>query len=82
VGLKIFRDFARSKWVRPTVLEMGGKNPAIVSRSADIERAASGIVRSAFGLPGQECSAAWRVFIEAPGVRPASLYARADPHSG
>jgi 1-pyrroline-5-carboxylate dehydrogenase len=48
VGMKIFRDFAQGKWVRPTVLELGGKNPAIVSRKADLERAAIGIVRSAF----------------------------------
>ena len=66
VGMKIFRDFASSKYPRPTVLEMGGKNPAIVSRHADIERAAIGIVRSAFGLQGQKCSACSRVYIEEP----------------
>jgi 1-pyrroline-5-carboxylate dehydrogenase len=66
VGMKIFRDFAGGRWVRPTVLELGGKNPAIVSRNADIERAAVGIVRSAFGLQGQKCSACSRVFAEAP----------------
>jgi 1-pyrroline-5-carboxylate dehydrogenase len=43
---------------------MGGKNPAIVSRHADLERAALGIVRSAFGLQGQKCSACTRVYIE------------------
>jgi len=66
VGMKIFRDFAAGKWVRPTILELGGKNPAIVSRHADLERAATGIVRSAFGLQGQKCSACSRVYIEAP----------------
>jgi 1-pyrroline-5-carboxylate dehydrogenase len=66
VGMKIFRDFAKGKWVRPTVLELGGKNPAIVSRKADLERAAVGIVRSAFGLQGQKCSACSRVYIEEP----------------
>jgi 1-pyrroline-5-carboxylate dehydrogenase len=66
VGMKIFRDFASSNYPRPTVLEMGGKNPAIVSRHADIERAAIGIVRSAFGLQGQKCSACSRVYIEEP----------------
>lgn len=66
VGMKIFRDFGQGKWVRPTVLELGGKNPAIVSRKADLERAATGLVRSAFGLQGQKCSACSRVFIEAP----------------
>lgn len=66
VGMKIFRDFAQGKWVRPTVLELGGKNPAIVSRKADLERAVIGITRSAFGLQGQKCSACSRVYIEAP----------------
>jgi 1-pyrroline-5-carboxylate dehydrogenase len=64
VGMKLYRDFARGKWVRPLILELGGKNPVIVSRNADIERAATGIVRSAFGLQGQKCSAASRVYIE------------------
>jgi 1-pyrroline-5-carboxylate dehydrogenase len=52
--------------MRPTILELGGKNPAIVSRNADLERAAIGIVRSAFGLQGQKCSACSRVYIEEP----------------
>lgn len=66
VGMKIFRDFANGPYVRPTILELGGKNPAIVSRRADLEQAAAGIVRSAFGLQGQKCSACSRVYIEAP----------------
>ena len=66
VGMKISRDFASGRWVRPTILELGGKNPAIVSRHADLEDAATGIVRSAFGLQGQKCSACSRVYIEAP----------------
>ena len=66
VGMGIFRDFAKGRYVRPTILELGGKNPAIVSRNADVERAAIGIVRSAFGLQGQKCSACSRVFIEEP----------------
>lgn len=66
VGMKIFRDFAQGSYVRPTILELGGKNPAIVSRNADLERTAVGIVRSAFGLQGQKCSACSRVYIEEP----------------
>ena len=66
VGMGIFRSFANGKYVRPTILELGGKNPAIVSRHADVERAALGIVRSAFGLQGQKCSACSRVFVEEP----------------
>ncbi len=66
VGMKIFRDFANGPFVRPTILELGGKNPAIVSRNANLEDAAVGIVRSAFGLQGQKCSACSRVYIEEP----------------
>jgi 1-pyrroline-5-carboxylate dehydrogenase len=64
VGMKIFRDFAEGEYVRPIILELGGKNPAIVSRHADLERAAIGIVRSAFGLQGQKCSACSRVYVQ------------------
>jgi 1-pyrroline-5-carboxylate dehydrogenase len=66
VGMGIARTFSQGRWVRPSVLELGGKNPAIVSRHADLEKAAIGIIRSAFGLQGQKCSACSRVFIEAP----------------
>ncbi len=66
VGMKIYRDFAYGPFVRPTILELGGKNPAIVSRHADLDFAAIGIIRSAFGLQGQKCSAASRVLIEEP----------------
>lgn len=66
VGMTIYRNFGGYKYPRPTVLEMGGKNPAVVSRHADVERAAIGIVRSAFGLQGQKCSACSRVYIEEP----------------
>ena len=64
VGMGIYRTFAEGDYVRPTILELGGKNPAIVSKNADIEDAAVGIVRSAFGLQGQKCSACSRVFVE------------------
>lgn len=64
VGMGIYRTFAEGDYIRPTILELGGKNPAIVSKNADIEDAAVGIVRSAFGLQGQKCSACSRVFVE------------------
>ena len=64
VGMGIYRTFAEGDYVRPTILELGGKNPAIVSKNADIEDAAVGIVRSAFGLQGQKCSACSRVYAE------------------
>lgn len=66
VGMRMFQEFAKGKYVRPIILELGGKNPVIVSRHANLEDAAVGIVRSAFGLQGQKCSAASRVIAEAP----------------
>ncbi len=66
VGMAIYRSFATGRYPRPCVAEMGGKNPAIVSRHANLEDAATGIVRSAFGLQGQKCSANSRIIVEAP----------------
>jgi 1-pyrroline-5-carboxylate dehydrogenase len=66
VGMRIYRQFTEGCCPRPAILEMGGKNAAIVSRHADLGRATMGIVRSAFGLQGQKCSACSRVFIEEP----------------
>ena len=66
VGMRIYRTFAQGRYPRPTILEMGGKNPAIVSRNADLDRAVQGLYRSAFGNQGQKCSAASRIYVEAP----------------
>lgn len=66
VGMRIFRTFAAGAAPRPCIAEMGGKNPVIVSRRADLARAALGIYRSAFGLQGQKCSAASRIYVERP----------------
>ena len=64
VGMSIARDYASGRWPRPCIAEMGGKNAALVSDRADLERAAAGIVRSAFGLQGQKCSACSRVYVQ------------------
>jgi 1-pyrroline-5-carboxylate dehydrogenase len=81
VGMKLYRDFAQRNYVRPIVLELGGKNPAIVSRHANLEDATTGIYRSAFGLQGQKCSAASRILVEAPVYDEfiAKLKAKVDP---
>ena len=42
---------------------MGGKNPTIVTESADLDRAAAGIARSAYGMGGQKCSALSRLYV-------------------
>jgi succinate-semialdehyde dehydrogenase/glutarate-semialdehyde dehydrogenase len=44
-------------------LELGGKNPLLVLRDADIEKAAEGAVRAAFSNAGQLCVSAERFFV-------------------
>ena len=63
VGMALFRTFSK-RWPKPCIVEMGGKNPAIVTAKADLDEAADGIVRSAFGFGGQKCSANSRVYVE------------------
>jgi 1-pyrroline-5-carboxylate dehydrogenase len=58
------RHAASSTAMRPVLAEMGGKNPAFVTASADLNVAASGVARSAFGLQGQKCSAASKAYVE------------------
>jgi 1-pyrroline-5-carboxylate dehydrogenase len=70
VGMHIYRAFAGGRYPRPCIAEMGGKNAAIVSRRADLDRAAIGILRSAYGLQGQKCSACSRIFVEKPVKEP------------
>jgi 1-pyrroline-5-carboxylate dehydrogenase len=65
VGMRLFHTFSKN-WPRPCIVEMGGKNPAIVTRNADLDEAAEGIMRSAFGFGGQKCSANSRVYVERP----------------
>jgi acyl-CoA reductase-like NAD-dependent aldehyde dehydrogenase len=65
VGMGIVRATQAPPFTRPCVAEMGGKNPCIVTAAADLERAASGIVRSAFGMGGQKCSALSRLYVDA-----------------
>jgi 1-pyrroline-5-carboxylate dehydrogenase len=62
VGMSLFRSFSRD-WPKPCITEMGGKNPALVMPSADLDAAAEGVARSAFGLQGQKCSACSRVYV-------------------
>jgi len=66
VGMSIIKNFTTAAgYYRPVIAEMGGKNPAIVSAKADLDKAALGVMRSAFGLTGQKCSACSRVYVDA-----------------
>jgi acyl-CoA reductase-like NAD-dependent aldehyde dehydrogenase len=44
-------------------LELGGKNPILVLRDADVEKAAEGAVRAAFSNAGQLCVSMERLFV-------------------
>ena len=63
VGMHIVRSLQAPPVPRPCIAEMGGKNACIVTPAADLERAASGIARSAFGMGGQKCSALSRLYV-------------------
>ena len=62
VGFDIYRGFSR-QFPKPCIAEMGGKNPAIVTATADLDVATDGVLKSAFGLQGQKCSACSRVYV-------------------
>lgn len=66
VGLRLAAD-AAARNVK-LQLEMGGKNPAVVSSYADIEHAAAEISAAAFAVAGQRCTAISRVIVT-PDVR-------------
>ena len=57
---------AASKSMTPCSMELGGKSPCIVFADSDVERAAAGVATGCFGLSGQACVAASRVFVEEP----------------
>jgi 1-pyrroline-5-carboxylate dehydrogenase len=63
VGRWIARRFQEGPFARPALTEMGGKNPAIVSAAADLDKAAEGVGRAAYGLSGQKCSACSRAIV-------------------
>jgi aldehyde dehydrogenase (NAD+) len=54
--------------IKPSVLELGGKNPMIVFPDADLERAAADAADALFGNCGQVCSSSSR-FLLHPAIR-------------
>ncbi len=65
VGREIGRRLSEGPFPRPVLAEMGGKNAAVVCASADLEAAAEGIAKAAFGFSGQKCSACSRAIVVA-----------------
>jgi len=64
VGRQIARQLQGGAYPKPCIAEMGGKNACIVTARADLRRAAAGILRSAFGMGGQKCSALSRLYVD------------------
>jgi len=67
-GKKVMAAAAKS--LTPVVLELGGKDAAIVCRDADLDLAARGIAWNAFMNAGQTCSSVERVYVERPVYEP------------
>jgi 1-pyrroline-5-carboxylate dehydrogenase len=67
VGLALHEKAAKvhpgQKWIKRTILELGGKDAILVDETADVEAAAAAVVASAFGYSGQKCSACSRLVV-------------------
>lgn len=63
VGLNIQRTFLEEGKRGPVIAELGGKNPVIVSDSADLDDAVEGVMKGAFSFGGQKCSATSRAYV-------------------
>ena len=63
VGMQVVQAQVCRSYPRPCIAEMGGKNAVLVTEHANLDDAAQGIVRSAFGLSGQKCSALSRIYV-------------------
>ncbi|MEA2426494.1 MAG: hypothetical protein QOF37_122, partial [Thermoleophilaceae bacterium] len=63
-GRKVMGKAAET--LTPVSLELGGKDPMIVLRDADLERAANSAVWNGFANGGQICISVERVYVEEP----------------
>ena len=63
-GTATGRHIADLSSMIPLVLELGGKDPAIVLKDADLDKAAKEIVAGAYSYSGQRCTAIKRVLVQ------------------
>jgi 1-pyrroline-5-carboxylate dehydrogenase len=70
VGRSIQETFFNLGKDGPVIAELGGKNPVIVTATADLEKAVSGVKNGAFGYSGQKCSATARVYVDDEVIEP------------
>ncbi|MFT8362510.1 MAG: NADP-dependent glyceraldehyde-3-phosphate dehydrogenase [Sporolactobacillus sp.] len=62
-GSSTGRHLSKQSAMIPLVLELGGKDPAIVCDDADLDVAVSSIMNGAFSYSGQRCTAIKRVLV-------------------
>ena len=79
---------ASAHGIKPVSMELGGKNPAIIFKDANLETVMAGLKRSVFENAGQVCLGTERVYVERPlydevverlGAM-ARSFAHGDPH--
>src|ERR671917_2421087 len=62
IGFHMAKEFVNTRR-KLLIAELGGKNPVIVTDTADIDKAVDGVLKATFGYSGQKCSACARVYI-------------------
>lgn len=61
---EVGRHISQITCMVPVMMELGGKDAAIVLKDADLELAASNIVAGAYSYSGQRCTAVKRILVE------------------
>jgi 1-pyrroline-5-carboxylate dehydrogenase len=62
IGFSMAKEFSKTR-PKSLIAELGGKNPVIVTETADINSAVNGVLKATFGYSGQKCSACSRVYV-------------------
>ena len=63
IGFHMAKEFVNTRR-KLLIAELGGKNPVIVTETADIDKAVDGVLKATFGYSGQKCSACSRVYLQ------------------
>src|SRR5205807_10119390 len=64
VNLRAATPRPGQKWIKRTILEMGGKDSIIVDADSNLDAAVEGVAQAAFGFQGQKCSACSRAIVD------------------
>lgn len=64
IGLSMKKEINSKSKPKSLIAELGGKNPVIVTETADLNNAVEGVLKASFGYSGQKCSACSRVYVQ------------------